>query len=81
MTIVNRDSTTNTNPKIIHISSALGLITVDDQYKGTYASVQLCKRMDCTCRNTVANGIRVIVRVYLYGKILGEDHDRHEQSI
>jgi hypothetical protein len=29
----------------------------------------------------VANEVRVIVRVFVYGNILGEDHDPHEQSI
>jgi hypothetical protein len=49
--------------------------------KGTYASVRLSKRIDHTGRDTIANEVRVIVRVYVYGKILGKNHDPHEQSI
>jgi hypothetical protein len=49
--------------------------------KGTYASVRLSKRIDYTGMDTVANEVRVIVHVYVYGKILGKDHDPHEQSI
>jgi len=44
----------------------------------TYARVRLSERIDCTFRDEVANGVRVIVRVYVYGKILGKDHDPHE---
>jgi len=46
-----------------------------------YASVRLSKRIDYTGRDTVANEVRVIVRVYVYGKILGKDHDPHGRSI
>jgi len=49
--------------------------------KGTYVGVQLSHRIDYTRRDTVANGIRVIVRVNVYGKILGKDHDPHQLSI
>jgi len=59
----------------------IDIIQTTDKCKGTYASVRLSKRIDYTCRDTVANGVRVIVCVYVYGKIVGKDHVPHEQSI
>jgi len=49
--------------------------------KGMYASVQLSNRINHTCRDTVPNKVRVIIHVYVYGKIVRNDHDPHEQSI
>jgi len=50
-------------------------------WKGAYASIRLSTKIGYTCWDTVATGVTVITRVYIGGKILGEVHDAHKQSI
>jgi len=49
--------------------------------KAMHASVRPSKRIDYTCSNKVAKRVRVIAPLDVGVKILGEDHDPHEQSI
>ena len=46
-----------------------------------YAGIRLSEGTNYTCRDRVANGVRVITHVGVGVTSLSEDHDPHKQSI